>query len=120
MSSDKSFAANGNVNRLRQMETALYTLYIAAGISYILDGTVARKTGIVSEYGSKRDTVSDFVFISRQKSVFISRQKRFLTEQEHSYIILPHKDKGVLEDIPRRFFLFFIIIRTDILCIRFL
>lgn len=42
---------------------AFYTLYIVAGISDILDGTVARKTGTVSEFGSKLDTVADFVLI---------------------------------------------------------
>ena len=40
-----------------------YALYIAAGISDILDGTVARKTGTVSEFGSKLDTVADFVLV---------------------------------------------------------
>ena len=42
---------------------AFYTLYIVAGISDILDGTVARKTGTISEFGSKLDTVADFVLI---------------------------------------------------------
>ena len=40
---------------------AFYALYIVAGISDILDGTVARKTGTVSEFGSKLDTGADFV-----------------------------------------------------------
>ena len=39
---------------------AFYTLYIAAGISDMTDGTVARKTGTVSEFGSKLDTAADF------------------------------------------------------------
>ena len=42
---------------------AFYTLYIVAGISDILDGTVARKMGTISEFGSKLDTVADFVLI---------------------------------------------------------
>ena len=42
---------------------AFYTLYIVAGISDILDGTVARKTGTLSEFGSKLDTVADFVLV---------------------------------------------------------
>ena len=29
----------------------------------MIDGTVARKTGTVSEFGSKLDTVADFIFI---------------------------------------------------------
>ncbi|MDO4804084.1 MAG: CDP-alcohol phosphatidyltransferase family protein [Lachnospiraceae bacterium] len=36
-------------------------LYITAGISDMVDGTVARKTGTVSEFGSKLDTAADFV-----------------------------------------------------------
>ena len=42
---------------------AFYTLYIVAGISDILDGTVARKTETVSEFGSKLDTGADFVLV---------------------------------------------------------
>ena len=40
---------------------AFYTLYIVAGLSDMIDGTVARKTGTVSELGSKLDTAADFV-----------------------------------------------------------
>ena len=40
-----------------------YTLYIIAGVSDMIDGEVARKTGTVSEFGSKFDTAADFVFI---------------------------------------------------------
>ena len=39
---------------------AFYILYIAAGISDMLDGAVARKTGTVSGFGSKLDTGADF------------------------------------------------------------
>lgn len=42
---------------------AFYTLYIAAGLSDMTDGTVARKTGTVSEFGSKFDTAADFVLV---------------------------------------------------------
>jgi CDP-diacylglycerol--glycerol-3-phosphate 3-phosphatidyltransferase len=42
---------------------AFYTLYIVAGISDVIDGTVARKTGTVSEFGSKLDTAADFVMM---------------------------------------------------------
>ena len=41
-----------------------YALYIAAGFSDMIDGAVARKTGTVSEFGSKLDTVADIVFIA--------------------------------------------------------
>ena len=39
-----------------------YGLYIIAGFTDMIDGTVARKTNTVSEFGSKLDTVADFVF----------------------------------------------------------
>ena len=42
---------------------AFYTLYITAGVSDMIDGTVARKTGSVSEFGSKLDTAADFVLV---------------------------------------------------------
>ncbi len=41
---------------------AFYMLYIAAGFSDIIDGAVARKTGTVSEFGSRLDTAADTVF----------------------------------------------------------
>ena len=43
---------------------AFYALYIAAGVSDMIDGTVARKTGTVSESGSKLDTVADLVLVT--------------------------------------------------------
>ena len=42
---------------------AFYTLYIIAGVSDMLDGYVARRTGSVSEFGSKLDTVADIIFV---------------------------------------------------------
>ena len=42
---------------------AFYALYITAGISDMIDGTVARKTGTVSELGAKLDTAADFVLV---------------------------------------------------------
>ncbi|MBO4330629.1 MAG: CDP-alcohol phosphatidyltransferase family protein [Oscillospiraceae bacterium] len=42
---------------------AFYTLYIVAGVSDMIDGTVARQTGTVSEFGSKFDTAADFVLV---------------------------------------------------------
>ena len=38
-----------------------YFLYIVAGLSDMIDGTVARKTDTVSEFGSKLDTAADLV-----------------------------------------------------------
>ena len=40
-----------------------YALYITAGVSDMADGAVARKTGSVSEFGSKLDTAADFVLV---------------------------------------------------------
>lgn len=40
-----------------------YILYVLAGISDIADGIVARKTGTVSESGSKLDTAADFIMV---------------------------------------------------------
>ena len=42
---------------------AFYVLYITAGVSDMIDGTVARKTGTVSEIESKLDSAADFVFV---------------------------------------------------------
>ena len=39
-----------------------FMLYIAAGASDMIDGAVARKTGTVSEFGSRLDTIADIVF----------------------------------------------------------
>ena len=40
---------------------SFYILYIIAGISDMIDGTVARKTGTASEFGSKLDTAADSI-----------------------------------------------------------
>ena len=41
-----------------------YALYLLCGLSDMIDGTVARMTNSVSEFGARLDTVSDFVFMS--------------------------------------------------------
>jgi CDP-diacylglycerol--glycerol-3-phosphate 3-phosphatidyltransferase len=46
------------------LSPTFYALYVAAGFSDMIDGTVARKTGTVSEFGSKLDTVADIVFVA--------------------------------------------------------
>ena len=40
---------------------AFYILYLIAGFSDMTDGAVARKTGTVSDFGSKLDTAADLV-----------------------------------------------------------
>ena len=42
---------------------AFYVLYIAAGLSDMLDGFVARKTDTVSRFGARLDTIADFVLV---------------------------------------------------------
>lgn len=44
--------------------SAFYALYLIAGFTDIVDGAVARKNKTVSEFGSKLDTVADFVFVA--------------------------------------------------------
>ena len=46
------------------LSQTFYALYIAAGFSDMIDGAVARKTGTVSEFGSRLDTVADTVFVA--------------------------------------------------------
>lgn len=40
-----------------------YTLYMIAGLSDMADGIIARKMNSVSEFGSKFDSIADFVFV---------------------------------------------------------
>lgn len=39
-----------------------YWLYLLGGFTDAIDGTIARQMGTVSDFGSKFDTVADFVF----------------------------------------------------------
>ena len=41
-----------------------YALYLFCGFSDMLDGTVARKTNCVSEFGAGFDTVADLIFVA--------------------------------------------------------
>ena len=43
---------------------SFFGLYLAAGLTDMIDGPVARKTGTVSELGAKLDTAADFVFVA--------------------------------------------------------
>ena len=40
-----------------------YMLYLNAGVSDMIDGTIARRTNTVSEFGARFDTAADFVFV---------------------------------------------------------
>ena len=41
-----------------------YCTYILCGFTDMVDGTVARKTSTVSEFGARLDTTSDFIFFA--------------------------------------------------------
>ena len=43
---------------------AFYALYLMAGVSDMVDGSVARKTGTESDFGSKLDTAADLVLVT--------------------------------------------------------
>ena len=45
------------------LSPTFFVLYMTAGLSDMIDGTVARRTGTASELGSKLDTVADIVFV---------------------------------------------------------
>ena len=48
-----------------------YVLYLFCGVTDMIDGTIARKTGAVSEFGARLDTVADFVFLSVSLAKFL-------------------------------------------------
>ncbi len=41
-----------------------YIIYIICGFSDMVDGTIARKTNSTNEFGTKIDTVADFMFLT--------------------------------------------------------
>ena len=49
---------------LPALSPAFLFVYIAAGVSDMIDGVIARKTDTVSEFGSKLDTVADIIFVA--------------------------------------------------------
>ncbi len=44
------------------LSVCFYGLYLFCGLTDMVDGTIARKTGTVSEFGAKLDTVADIAF----------------------------------------------------------
>ena len=56
-----------------------YGLYLVAGLSDIADGIIARKTNSVSEFGSRFDSIADFVFAAVQEGHFIRTGKGIKT-----------------------------------------
>lgn len=43
--------------------STFYILYLVAGFTDMIDGTIARKTNTASEFGSRLDTIADIVFV---------------------------------------------------------
>jgi len=41
----------------------LYIFYIFCGLTDMIDGAIARKTGAASKFGARLDTASDFAFM---------------------------------------------------------
>ena len=41
-----------------------YDIYLLCGFTDMVDGTVARKTNAVSEFGARLDTIADFIFFA--------------------------------------------------------
>ena len=48
-----------------------YVIYLLAGLTDMADGIIARKTDTVSAFGSRLDTVADFVFLAISLSKFL-------------------------------------------------
>ena len=46
------------------LSLAFYLLYAAAGLTDMIDGTVARKTNTVSAFGAKLDTAAELLFVA--------------------------------------------------------
>ncbi len=46
------------------LSPTFYVLYIAAGISDMIDGPVARRTNAATAFGEKLDTAADFLFMA--------------------------------------------------------
>ena len=44
--------------------TGFCITYLLCGVTDMIDGTIARKTGAISEFGARLDTVADFIFLS--------------------------------------------------------
>ena len=45
--------------------------YLLCGVTDMIDGSIARKTGTVSDFGARLDTVADFVFLSASLAKFL-------------------------------------------------
>ena len=46
------------------LSPSFYALYLVAGLTDMIDGWVARRTGTTSEWGAKWDTIVDLIFVA--------------------------------------------------------
>lgn len=46
------------------LSPSFYALYLVAGLTDMIDGWVARRTGTTSEWGAKWDTIADLIFVA--------------------------------------------------------
>ena len=56
--------ASASLLLCQPLSPAFYVLYIAAGISDMIDGPVARRTGTAGDFGAKLDTAADLLFVA--------------------------------------------------------
>ena len=53
------------------LDAGFYITYLLCGVTDMIDGTIARKTGTVSEFGARLDAVADLVFLSVSLTKFL-------------------------------------------------
>ncbi len=56
---------------LEPLTVSFFTVYFLCGLSDMLDGFIARKTGNTTEAGAMLDSVADFIFLSVMLIIFI-------------------------------------------------
>ncbi|MGM9741497.1 MAG: CDP-alcohol phosphatidyltransferase family protein [Candidatus Cryptobacteroides sp.] len=56
---------------MRSRPVVFWTLYLLCGLSDVLDGAIARRTGTASRLGEKQDTFADIVFVAIWIAIFI-------------------------------------------------
>ena len=62
---------------------SFYILYLSAGLTDMIDGPGARKTGTANELGAKLDTAADFVFAAVCLIKFHLTEKIYSDEQNN-------------------------------------
>ena len=56
---------------IRPMSKAFYIVYLLTGLTDVLDGWIARKTGTTSELGAKLDSLADILFYTIMMILFL-------------------------------------------------